>query len=108
MRAFVLGLAAASLAASMAMAQTTKDTGAASGNNNQAVATTDANAPQPAHGSNSFTEGQAKDRLEKDGGFSNVTGLMKDQNGVWRGRGQKAGQPVSVWLDYKGNVGSGT
>jgi hypothetical protein len=24
---------------------------------------------------------------------------------VWRGSGKKGGQQVSVWVDYKGNVG---
>jgi len=78
---------------------------AASGNSNQAVATTDANAPAPAKGANSFTEGQAKSRIA-DNGFANVSDLKKDDDGVWRGRAQKNGSQVSVWLDYKGNVGS--
>ena len=39
-------------------------------------------------------------------GFSNVTGLAKDTEGVWRGKAQqKTGGPVDVWLDYKGNTG---
>jgi hypothetical protein len=81
------------------------DRAAASGNNNQAVATTDANAPQPARGANSFTQGEAKSRIEKNG-FSGVSDLTKDDNGVWRGKANKGGQTTSVWLDYKGNVGS--
>lgn len=76
----------------------------AGGNNNEAVATTSANATQPAKGSNSFTEGQAQARIQ-DSGFTNVTGLKKDDDGVWRGQAQKGGQTTSVWLDYKGNVG---
>jgi hypothetical protein len=79
---------------------------AASGNNNQAVATTAANAPAPAKGANSFTMGEAKSRLEKNG-FSNVGDLTKDDNGVWRGNAQKGGSATTVWLDYKGNVGEG-
>jgi len=78
---------------------------AASGETNQPVATTSANAPQPAHGSNSFTEGQAKSRLEKEG-FSSVTNLRKDTDGVWRAQAQKNGTSVQAWLDYKGNVGA--
>jgi hypothetical protein len=77
---------------------------AASGNNNQAVATTGANAPAPARGANSFTMGEAKNRLEKNG-FSNVGDLSKDDNGVWRGNAQKGGSATAVWLDYKGNTG---
>jgi hypothetical protein len=77
---------------------------AASGNSNQAVATTNANADHPAKGANSFTEGEARSRIAGQG-FSNVTGLKKDQNGIWRGKAQKDGQSTDVWLDYKGNVG---
>lgn len=76
----------------------------ASGNGNQAVATTSANAPTPAKGANSFTMGQAQARL-KDKGFADVGPLAKDQDGVWRGKATKSGQQVSVWVDYKGNVG---
>jgi hypothetical protein len=78
---------------------------AAGGNSNQAVATTDANANQPAKGSNSFTEGQAKSRLESNG-FSNVGALKKDNDGIWRGTASKDGRQSNVWLDYKGNAGS--
>ncbi len=78
---------------------------AASGQDNQAVATTDANADQPAKGANSFTKGQARKRIQRKG-YSHVTSLAKDQDGVWRGTAQRDGQPVNVWLDYKGNVGT--
>lgn len=80
------------------------DKAAASGNDNQAVATTGANADQPAKGANSFTMREARGRLQKHG-YSHVAGLKKDHDGVWRGTAQKDGQPVNVWLDYKGNVG---
>jgi len=69
------------------------------------AATSDANdTAAPAKGSNSFTEGQAKDRIAQRG-YSNVGGLKKDDDGVWRGTAQHSGRPVPVWLDYKGNVG---
>ena len=58
----------------------------------------------PAKGANSFTEGQAQSRIA-DRGYSNVGGLRKDDDGVWRGNAQHNGQAVQVWLDYKGNVG---
>lgn len=77
---------------------------AASGNENQAVATTDANAPQPAHGANSFSKGEAERRIARQG-FQDVSDLHKDGTGVWRGTATKDGQHVQVWLDYKGNVG---
>ncbi len=61
----------------------------------------DANAPLP--GANSFTEGQAKSRLEANG-YSNVTGLKKDDNGVWKGTATHSGAQVSVSVDYRGNI----
>ena len=54
-------------------------------NENQPVATTTANASAPAKGSNSFTMGEAKSRLEKNG-FSNVGNLSKDDDGIWHGQ----------------------
>jgi hypothetical protein len=127
----IIGLAVATLIAMPSFAQTTSNTtdtspatgsttdnaghtvgmsnsgkAAASGNNNQAVATTNANADQPAKGSNSFTMGQAKSRLENHG-FTNVNDLKKDNDGVWRAMASQNGQTEPVWLDYKGNVGVG-
>jgi putative membrane protein len=55
------------------------------------------------NGANSFTEGQASERL-REAGISNVTGLRKDDNGVWRGRGQWQGRSVEVGLDFRGNI----
>ena len=59
--------------------------------------------PQP--GANSFTEGQARSRIEA-AGFSDVTELQKDDQGIWRGRGMRNGQQTSVALDFQGNVTS--
>jgi hypothetical protein len=61
----------------------------------------DANAPLP--GANSFTEGQAKSRLEANG-YTNVTGLKKDDNGVWKGTATNAGGQVNISVDYRGNI----
>ena len=79
-------------------------TAAAAGDRNQAVATTGANAPQPAKGANSFTDGEARRRIESSG-YSTVADLRKDGDGVWRGTATKGGAKVGVWLDYKGNIG---
>ena len=57
----------------------------------------------PVAGRNSFTEGEAKSRIEKMG-FSDVRDLKKDDNGVWRGHAMKDGKTVDVALDYQGNV----
>ena len=73
---------------------------AASGDRNQAAATT--NVPQP--GANSFTESEARRRMESNG-YAEVTGLQKDTDGVWHGTAKKGGNTVKVWLDYKGNLG---
>ena len=57
----------------------------------------------PAKGSNSFTRGQATKRLAK-AGYTGITGLTKDANGVWMGTATKDGKSVQVGLDYKGNI----
>jgi putative membrane protein len=61
------------------------------------------NPAAPVPGANSFTETQAKDRIEKSG-YSSVSGLTKDANGVWRGKASKDGNTSDVSLDYQGNV----
>jgi hypothetical protein len=57
----------------------------------------------PVAGANSFTEGQAKSRIEARG-FTNVTGLEKDSAGVWRGTATQGGKSVKVSVDFQGNV----
>jgi hypothetical protein len=57
----------------------------------------------PAAGRNSFTVAQAKSRLEA-AGYSGVSGLAKDKDGVWRGMASKGGSPINVSVDYQGNV----
>jgi hypothetical protein len=62
-----------------------------------------ANPGAPVEGRNSFTEGQAKSRIEANG-FADVSGLHKDDTGVWRGQAKKDGKAVDVALDFQGNV----
>lgn len=57
----------------------------------------------PVSGANSFTEGQAKSRIETNG-YTNVSGLRKDDQGVWRGTAMKDGRSMNVSLDFQGNV----
>ena len=57
----------------------------------------------PLKGANSFTEGQAKDRAVA-AGFTSVSSLAKDGDGVWRGSAMKDGKSVKVAVDFKGNV----
>ncbi|CAN7305434.1 DUF4142 domain-containing protein [Mesorhizobium caraganae] len=69
-----------------------------------AVTTTDtANPAAPVPGANSFTEDQAKSRIQ-DAGFSDVSALTKDDKGIWRGQATKGGKTTHVALDYQGNV----
>ena len=59
----------------------------------------------PKAGANSFTEMQAKDRIEKSG-YSAVSGLTKNADGIWVGKASKDGASKDVMLDYQGNVTS--
>jgi len=69
-----------------------------------AVSSPNANNPgAPAAGANSFTEAQAKSRIER-AGYSNVSGLSKDKDGIWKGTASKGATSVVVALDYQGNV----
>ena len=71
---------------------------------NAAVMTSDANSgPQPVKGANSFTEDQAKSRIEGKG-YSQVSALTKDQDGIWRGKAKKGTDLHDVAVDFQGNV----
>jgi hypothetical protein len=61
------------------------------------------NSNAPVAGRNSFTEAQAKSRIEA-AGYSNVSDLQKDNDGVWRGKANKAGTKTEVSVDFQGNV----
>jgi hypothetical protein len=90
------------LTATTALAQ---DPPAQSGPNNNAINTPGQNnSDAPVAGSNSFTEGQAKSKIE-GAGYGNVTELKKDEKGIWRGKASKGGgSATSVSLDFQGNV----
>jgi opacity protein-like surface antigen len=91
---------AALLISPAALAQPANPTG-----NTPAVNTPNSppNPGAPVAGANSFTEGQAKSRIESNG-YTNVTGMRKDDQGVWRGTAMKDGRSVNVSLDFQGNV----
>ncbi|MDB5658609.1 MAG: hypothetical protein JWS10_1224 [Cypionkella sp.] len=64
------------------------------------------NAPEqgaPFEGANSFTEQQARDRAVA-WNVTDVSTLVLDDQGIWRGEGKVNGAAVSVAIDYKGNV----
>ncbi|PWK61744.1 hypothetical protein [Aminobacter sp. AP02] len=73
------------------------------GNTPAIVAPDSTNPTAPVPGANSFTEAQAKTRIE-EAGFQNVSGLVKAETGIWQGKATKDGKEVVVSLDYQGNV----
>jgi hypothetical protein len=117
MRLALATLAVMSAIATAAVAQTTNSQGSGSsgtqpmnnstGSSNPAATVKPADSPQSTGsvepGANSFTEGQARSRIEAQG-FSNVTDLRKDDQGIWRGKAMRNGQSTSVAIDYKGTV----
>ncbi|RYB02663.1 hypothetical protein [Lichenibacterium ramalinae] len=56
-------------------------------------------------GANSFTEGQAKSRISS-AGFTDVSDLKKDDQGIWRGTATRGGKQEQIGFDYKGNIGA--
>ena len=97
---FAIAAAAALLVCSAAIAQP------ASRDANTPAVTTPNSPPNPAapvSGANSFTEGQAKSRIESNG-YANVSELRKDDQGVWRGKAMKDGKSVNVSIDFQGNI----
>ncbi|MBV9993879.1 MAG: hypothetical protein JO127_01575 [Caulobacteraceae bacterium] len=94
-------ISAALLAGSQSLAQPSTDPHAGP---NAAVKSPSDTASGPlAKGHNSFSRAEAKSRLEK-AGYVDVTGLSLDQDGLWRAQAKQNGQPVSVALDYKGDI----
>jgi hypothetical protein len=101
MKRSALIVCAAIVASTSAFAQNPP---AQSGPNNNAVNSSGQNnSNAPVAGRNSFTEGQAKSKIE-GAGFSNVSELKKDDNGVWRGKASKGGSSTDVSVDFQGNV----
>ena len=96
----ILVAAAACLLASATLAQAP----AQSGPQNPAVKTDSGNnSDMPVRGANSYTQSEAKSRIERQG-FTRVSALRKDQAGVWRGTAMKDGKSMQVSVDYQGNV----
>jgi putative membrane protein len=62
-----------------------------------------AEAGAPLKGTNGLTEGDAKDRALA-AGYSAISSLVKDGDGVWRGSAMRDGKSTKIAVDYKGNV----
>lgn len=102
MKNTILAAALVGASALSALAQTTP--APSSNGNTPAVATPDTKNPAaPVEGANSFTEAQAKERIE-NAGYTDVKGLKLDDKGIWMASATKDGKSVSVALDYQGNV----
>ena len=99
--ALLLGSAAWAMAQSTAPSTNATPSAGTSANPN-ANATGAGNASLE-RGANSFTEGQARRRIE-DRGYSNVDQLHKDQNSIWQAEAMKDGRRVRVGVDFRGNV----
>lgn len=100
MRLILTSLAAAFILTSAAAAQTPSQNGP----QNPAVkGVHDNNSSTPVAGANSFTMAEAKSHIQAKG-YTNVSGLKKGKDGVWRGRATKDGHSGAVTLDYQGNV----
>ena len=103
MRSILVATAVITLAVGSALAQAPA---ANNGPSNPAVNTNGTNNPNataPVAGANSFTAAEAKARIQARG-FTNVSALKKDANGIWRGKAQRGGKAANVALDYQGNV----
>ncbi len=106
--AFALGLASQAQAQTQSQAQaqtappsdvSTSPAPAAVNTNAEPSRTTQA----PVAGANSFTETQARTRLEERG-YARVVDLKMDEKGVWRATAMKDGKSVPVSVDYQGNI----
>ena len=65
-------------------------------------AATRADAPLE-QGRTSFTESQARDRMEQ-AGFTRISELRLEENGIWRAMADRDGRPLRLGLDYRGTV----
>lgn len=71
--------------------------------NSQQWSQTTPEAGAPFEGENSFTEEQARERAVA-WNVTEVSALVLDERGIWRGTGRVSGNEVQVAVDYRGNV----
>ncbi|ASP95796.1 PepSY domain-containing protein [Sinorhizobium meliloti] len=96
-------IVAAALMSAVATASLAQTTPSSEGETPAVVTPDSQNPTAPVEGANSFTEAQAKERIE-EAGYTDVSGLRLDDKGVWQATAMKEGKSVSVALDYQGNV----
>jgi len=103
MKKIILAVALLSATAMSVAAQKSAPATSTDGNT-PAVATPETKNPTaPVEGANSFTEAQAKSRIE-EAGYSDVKDLKKDDKGIWMAAGMKDGKSVMISMDYQGNI----
>ena len=100
MHLFCKSVIVASLLTSAAVAQTPSQSGP---QNPVVKGVHDNNSATPVAGANSFTKSEALSQI-KAKGYTHITGLKKDKDGVWRGKATKDGTAGPVSVDYQGNV----
>ncbi len=103
MKKLLIATAIIAFSATSIFAQTATPTPNPDGDTPAVATPSDQNATAPVEGANSFTEGQAKDRIV-EAGYADVTELKLDDKGVWQGKATKDGKAVMVSLDYQGNI----
>ncbi|MBX3498770.1 MAG: hypothetical protein KF889_04945 [Alphaproteobacteria bacterium] len=59
--------------------------------------------PAASGGLSTAAEARARARIERDG-YTNVTGLSRSADGVWRGTAMRGSTSVQVMVDARGNV----
>ena len=94
MKTFVMALLLASTVAACSKPADTSN-GAVNADQNRPAAA-------PAAGNNSFTEEQAKGHLA-NAGYTNITNMTQDAQGVWHGQAMKGGKSAPVSVDYQGS-----
>ena len=68
-----------------------------------AIAGTGPKAMAPVPGKNSFTQGEARSRMER-AGFALANDPVKNDDGIWRAEATRGSEKVRVLMDYQGNV----
>lgn len=61
------------------------------------------NSNRPVAGANSYTQGEAVGRIRAKG-YTHVSMLRKDGQGIWRGTARRNGHNGPVSVDFQGNV----
>lgn len=103
MNKLLITTAAIAFSATSVLAQETKPAANPDGDTPAVATESDQNATAPVEGANSFTEGQAKDRIT-EAGYAGITELKLDDKGVWQAKATKDGKSVMVSMDYQGNI----